>query len=41
MTDVSFILAGWLGTASVIALYALRLRARARGAEATIRRRAS
>lgn len=41
MTDLSFILAGWLGTASVIALYALRLRNRSRRAEATTRRRAS
>ena len=41
MTDLSFILAGWLGTASVVALYALQIRTRTRRAAATIRRRES
>ncbi len=41
MTDAPFVFAGWLGTASVIGLYALSLRRRLRRAAATARRRAS
>jgi hypothetical protein len=38
MTDASFVLAGWIGCASAIALYAVLLRIRARR-NATERRR--
>ena len=42
MTDAPFILAGWLGTASAIGLYAIQLRIRARRMVAvTVRRRES
>jgi hypothetical protein len=30
MTDVSFVLAGWIGSAAAIALYAVQLRIRTR-----------
>jgi hypothetical protein len=38
MTDASFVLAGWIGSATAIALYAVQLRIRARR-HATERRR--